>query len=102
MSLELDYSEDVFCDLQETGCYLRRRNPELGWRFTKKVRETCEYLSANPLIGRSRPEFGVDGMRSWPVKEFSRYLIFYVPSDTRLRVLRVLHGSRDVSSEINP
>ena len=101
MSLEVSYSEDVFCDLQETGCYLRRRSAELGLRFAKSVRESCEYLSANPLLGRPRPEFGVDGMRSWPFKEFRRYLIFYVPSDTRLRVLRVLHGSRDVSSEIN-
>src|SRR5688500_7745484 len=101
MSLEVNYSEDVFCDLQETGCYLRRRNPELGLRFANNVRETCEYLSENPFIGRPRPDLGV-GMRSWPVKEFRRYLIFYVPSDTHLQVMRVLHGSRNVSSELNP
>ena len=101
MSLDVNYSEDVFCDLQETGCYLRRRNAELGLRFTIKVRETCEYLSENPFIGQPRPDLGV-GMRSWPVKGFRRYLIFYVPSDTRLQVMRVLHGSRNVSSQINP
>ena len=101
MSLELDYGEDVFCDLQETGCYLRRRNPEAGERFIKAVRETCEYLSANPFLGRLRPEFEVEGMRSWAVKGFRRYKIFYVPTATHLQVLRVMDGSRDLSAEFN-
>ena len=101
MSLELDYGDDVFCDLQEAGCYLRQRNPEAGFRFTTSARKTCEFLSENPFLGRARPEFGVDGMRSWPVEGFRRYLIFYVPSDTHLRVLRVLHGNRDLLAEFN-
>jgi toxin ParE1/3/4 len=101
MSLELEYGEDVFCDLQEAGCFLRRQHPELGWRFTKAAQETFKYLSDNPHLGRPRPEFEVEGLRSWAVKGFRRYLIFYVPTDTRLRVLRVLEGSRDLSAEFS-
>ena len=101
MSLELDYGEDVFCDLQETGCYLRRRNPEAGQRFIKAVRETCEHLGTNPFLGWLRPEFAVEGLRSWAVKGFRRQIIFYVPTATHLRVLRVMDGSRDLSAEFN-
>lgn len=40
MSLVLTYGEDVYCDLQEAGCYLRRQIPELGGRFTKSAQQT--------------------------------------------------------------
>jgi plasmid stabilization system protein ParE len=78
MSLELEYGDDVFCDVQEAGCFLRGRSPELGLRFTRAVRETCDFLSNKPYLGRLRPEFGIEGLRSWRVEGFSRYLIFYV------------------------
>jgi toxin ParE1/3/4 len=102
MSLEIEYGDDVFCDLQEAGCYLRRRNPEAGCRFTRAAQKTFEFLSKNPLLGRPRPELGVENIRSCPVEGFRRYLIFYLPTDARVRILRVLHGSRDLSAEFNP
>ena len=101
MSLELDYGGGVFCDLQETGCYLRKRNPELSVRFTQAAQATFEFLRANPFLGRPRPELGVEGMRSWPVKGFGRYLIFYVPTETELHVLRVMHGTRNLRAEFD-
>lgn len=96
MSLEIGFHDDVFCDLQEIGCQLRRHGPELGTRFTQAAQSTFAFLRANSLLGRLRPELGVEGMRSWPVKGFGRYLIFYVPTETHVHVLRVLHGSRDL------
>jgi hypothetical protein len=53
-------------------------------------------------------------LREWPVKGFAEFLIFYLLQGDTIRVIRVLHGSRDVnrilwkeaagdvSTEINP
>ena len=38
----------------------------------------------------------VTGLRSWPVKGFETIRIYYLKLPGRLRVLRILHGKRDV------
>jgi hypothetical protein len=52
--------------------------PSWGFDLPRAVRETCDFLSNKPYLGRLRPEFGIEGLRSWRVEGFSRYLIFYV------------------------
>jgi toxin ParE1/3/4 len=36
------------------------------------------------------------GMRLWPITRFPKYLIFYQPTKRGIRVVRVIHGARDV------
>jgi hypothetical protein len=36
-------------------------------------------------------------LREWPVKGFAEFLIFYLLQGDTIRVIRVLHGSRDVN-----
>jgi plasmid stabilization system protein ParE len=36
------------------------------------------------------------GMRAWPITRFPKYLIFYLPTKRGIRVLRVIHGARDM------
>ena len=36
------------------------------------------------------------GLRSWPVKGFAVIRIYYLASEDEVRVIRVLHGKRDV------
>jgi toxin ParE1/3/4 len=50
------------------------------------------------LIGRSRDELA-PGMRSFPV---GRYVVFYLPLDDGIDVVRVLHGARDIETVFNP
>lgn len=38
----------------------------------------------------------LDGVRSWPIRHFMNYLIFYRPIDGGVEVLRILHGARDI------
>jgi len=49
---------------------------------------------AHPDAGRRRYEL-LDDLRSLPV---GRYLIFYLQDDVCLRIVRVLHGARDVEA----
>ena len=55
---------------------------------------------ANPAAGTSKeianPE--LFGLRTWTIKGFEKFCIYYIFREDRLQVLRVLHGMRDVGS----
>ena len=52
-----------------------------------------EELAAAPGIGFCRTRLTGHNVRWWPVH---RYLVVYDPQATPLRVLRILHGARDL------
>ena len=52
-----------------------------------------EELAASPGIGFRRPQLTGRDVRWWPVHS---YLVVYDPRAIPLRVLRVLHGARDL------
>jgi antitoxin ParD1/3/4/toxin ParE1/3/4 len=52
-----------------------------------------EQLAATPGIGFRRPQLTGRDVRWWPVHS---YLVVYDPQAIPLRVLRVLHGARDL------
>jgi toxin ParE1/3/4 len=57
-----------------------------------RIMATAGLLAEHPQIGRERPELS-RGLRSfavWP------YVIFYRPAGGGARVLRVVHGHRDL------
>ena len=45
-----------------------------------------------PLVSR-RPELA--GLRKWRVSDFKDVLIFYLPHDRGISIVRVLRGARD-------
>ena len=51
-----------------------------------------------PMMGRARDELA-PGVRSFP---FGRYVVFYLPLDGGIDVVRVLHGARDIDAAFNP
>lgn len=51
-----------------------------------------QMLSDHPRAGTERPEV-FPGVRAWPVAD---YLLFYFPLGDGVKLVRVLHGSRDV------
>ena len=40
-------------------------------------------------------------MQKWPIPRFRNILIFYVPEDDGVRIVRVLHGAQDWFTEFN-
>lgn len=67
-------------------------------RFLQALRKTCGALQESPELGRIRrvQDQRLEGIRFWPVAGFRRHLIFYIPTDTAIDVVRVLHGARDI------
>ncbi|NJR74936.1 MAG: type II toxin-antitoxin system RelE/ParE family toxin [Scytonema sp. CRU_2_7] len=49
-------------------------------------------LAQFPLMGKECAEI-IEGLRSIPV---NNYIIFYRPIDNGIKVIRVLHGARDI------
>ena len=73
---------------------------ELAERYFAAVDETCLQLLKHP---RSGPLYDcriarLDGLRRVPVKGFENYLVFYLPNENGIDVIRVLHGARDIDS----
>ena len=67
-----------------------------GW--VDRLDEQFRVLATQPLMGRARDELAT-GVRSFP---FGRYVVFYVPLDDGIDVVRVLHGARDIDTVFNP
>ncbi len=70
---------------------------EIAERFLTCAEESFSDLAAHTVIGAPltlrRPELA--GMRKWHVKEFEKFLIFYMPSRGGVSIVRVLHAAQD-------
>lgn len=69
--------------------------PAVAFRFREAVIERVEQLKPHPRMGTLFPG-SISGLRSWPVKDFEAIRIYYLEVAGRLRVLRILHGKRNV------
>jgi len=81
-------------DLDEIWLYIAQDDPNAADRFMDRIEERCHLLAENPRIGRSRPGLA-SGLRSFPV---GNYLIFYVPIENGIEIVRVVSGSRDIEA----
>lgn len=79
-------------DLVEIAVYIARDNPSAAERLLDIIDEKCSMLSRQPLMGEPREEIALN-LRSFPV---GNYVIFYRPIDHGIRLVRVLHGARDL------
>jgi len=81
-------------DLDEIWLYIAHDNPDSADALLAKIEERCQSLAQFPFIGTDRDELMPD-LRSLPV---GNYLIFYMPIEDGIVVVRVLHGMRDVDA----
>lgn len=71
---------------------------DAAFRFVDAVEDSVAQLVSMPTMGAPRElrNPALKGLRVWPVKDFDAFLIFYVVQGDTLRVIRVLHGRRDI------
>jgi plasmid stabilization system protein ParE len=89
--------EDI---LRQFRWYLVEQDaPDAAFRFLDAVDASVEQLLGMPEMGAPKPLNNpvLEGLRSWPVKGFEEMRIYYVVQGETLRVVRVLHGKRDLS-----
>ena len=72
--------------------------PHVAQRFLDAVESTIERLSRAPGIGAPKRLANplLAGFRSWPVPGFPAMRIYYTHTGGELRIVRVLHGKRDI------
>lgn len=80
-------------DLQEIWlCLAENGNSEIAKKFPSAVKKKCETVSKFPEMGQVRHEYLLH-LRSFP---FNKYVIFYLPIEDGIEVLRIVHSSRDI------
>lgn len=83
-------------DLLELWVTIAEENPTAADEILDVIQATAMILGTQPEMGRARPELA-EGLRSLPTR--TPYLIFYLPDDDGLLVVRVLHHARDIDAE---
>ena len=85
-------------DLTEAYLHIGTDSPAAAERLLEAVEETIAFLLESPSAGRRREWCSphLRGVRSWRVNGFRAYLIFYRVEEDGLRIVRLLHGARDI------
>jgi toxin ParE1/3/4 len=86
-------------DLLQHFVYIGENNLDAARRFLTAAQSDCKSLARMPGMGAMR-DFNnpaMAGLRSWPIKGFENFLIFYLPTPTGIDVVRVLHGAQDLN-----
>ena len=83
-------------DLHSHSRYIARDNPEAARRLLVAAEETCAALARQPEMGHQESLRRQAGVRSWRIKGFENYLIFYGANPESVEILRLLYASRDL------
>lgn len=100
MSLPIVIRPQAEADIAGIVDSLRAESPKLAQAFVRQLQTSFTLLSDFPLMGalRSYQHPRLHGLRMVPLKQFERYLLFYLPHPHEIQVIRVLHGARDLVS----
>jgi toxin ParE1/3/4 len=93
-------SEFVEGELDAIWEYIAIDNIDAADRFVEAASGTFLELARMPGMGRRRrfPQARLRELRSFRVKDFENYLIFYRPIPDGIEVFHILHGARDLES----
>lgn len=85
-------------DILEQVLWIADRDPEAASRFRAQVERTIALLADMPKIGATRRyrDPALAGLRMHPVRDFPERLIFYLPAEGGIEVVRVLHARRNI------
>ncbi len=87
-------------DIEECFVFIAEDELDIAINFLVRAEETFDLLAEMPFLG-SLKEFRsqkLRNLRTWHVKGFDDYLIFYRPTENGVEVFRVLHAKRDIAS----
>ena len=89
--------EDI---LRQYSYYLIEKDATLAAeRFLEAVQSAIDMLCRMPAAGAPKllENPMLAGLRSWPVHGFPAIRIYYIQAVDGLRIVRVLHGKRDIN-----
>ncbi len=96
--MSIDYAPDAQADIQDaTDDILATHGLRPALAFQSRLRDTLAGLEALPHAGSpvDPPYPNCPGMRCRPVKKFTARVVYYTPTPTGIRVVRVLHARQN-------
>jgi plasmid stabilization system protein ParE len=95
----LHYTHQASHDLEDIADYLREEaGTAIALRFLDAVDHTTDLLRVTPYIGTALASVSVrhSNVRRLPLSApFGRWMLFYEPAPTEIRIDRVLHSAQD-------
>ncbi len=85
-------------DLIEIGDFIAQDDPRRAASFVVEIERKMREAAERPMSFPARDELH-EGLR---VARHGRYLIFFVEQGDEVRVVRVLHGARDLPRAFEP
>ena len=86
-----------YLDITEGELWLlEHAGSEVADRWHESLWTTIEFLESHPFVGRERLDLKHKGIRSWRIKGFERWLIFYGVRDDFIVLYRVVSGTTDL------
>ncbi len=82
------------CDLDGIWEYIAEHDPVAADRVLDAIAALARLLGAQPGLG-TRCDHLASGLRQMPVRRYE-YVLFYSPIEEGIRLIRVLHGRRDI------
>ena len=92
------FTPQALGDLHDIWNFIAADNPEAANRVEEAILRACDLLSDSPFSGSVRTDLTLLPVRFWVVRPYSNYLIVYDPNQRPLRIIRILHAARDLSS----
>jgi toxin ParE1/3/4 len=91
-------------DLDDCFAYISQNNPETALQFFDSTRITIAQIARMPGIGSifTTNDNRLQDLRKWSVKDFRKYLIFYIDRDEVVEIVRILYATRDINSILDP
>lgn len=80
-------------DIDDILAWLDSRSPAAAERLADAIDDLGRLLGGQPRLGRARDDLR-PGLRSVVV---GRYVLFYRFTDSQVFVMRLIHGSRDIT-----
>lgn len=99
MIYRIIFTQAASRDLDEIGDHIDMvAGPAVAERLVEEIIEAAETLRTMPMRQRERAELGV-GLRSVSARN---YMIFYEVGHGTVSIVRVLHGSRNITARLFP
>ena len=80
-------------DIEDCADYLfSEAGEEVAQKWKQALHRTLKIISSHPKIGRLRQDLPIPGIRSFFIKRYTRYLIFYRFERNTIELLCVTQG----------
>jgi plasmid stabilization system protein ParE len=95
VSLPVRTTPEADTQIRQIDEWWRRNRPAAPELFLNELSAAFDVIGHAPYLGRSYRQSTVAGVRR-VLLEGTRYHVYYVPTDTEVRVLAVWHAQRGV------